>query len=281
MVTESELDLGNGQLLHYYDTADGPTDDIAVFWHHGTPNLGLPPEPLFPAAAELGLRWVSYDRPSYGGSTPAPGREVAAAAACTAAVADALGIGRFAVVGHSGGGPHALACASLLPDRVMAAVSIAGLAPYSADGLDWYAGMCASGEASLRAAAKGRAAKQRYESSGPDGDLEFTPADNAMFDGPWHWIITVVGPALEAGPDGLIDDDVAYVNPWGFDPAQISVPVLLLHGGKDRVVPSSHSQWLAAHIPGAELWHSPDDGHISVLSSSPSALRWLSGNAVQ
>jgi pimeloyl-ACP methyl ester carboxylesterase len=281
MVTESDLDLGNGQFLHYYDTAAGPADGIAVFWHHGTPNLGLPPEPLFPTAAELGFRWVSYDRPNYGRSTPVPGRAVADAATCTARVADALGIDRFAVVGHSGGGPHALACAGLLPDRVLAAVSIAGLAPYTADGLDWYAGMCASGEAALRAAAEGHAAKERYELSDPDSDLEFIPADNAMFEGPWKWIATVVGPAMKAGPGGLIDDDLAYVNPWGFDPEQITVPVLLLHGGRDKVVPSSHSQWLAARLPGAELWYSPDDGHISVLSSSPSALRWLSGQLGQ
>jgi pimeloyl-ACP methyl ester carboxylesterase len=85
----------------------------------------------------------------------------------------------------------------------------------------------------------------------------------------------VVGPAVAAGPGGLIDDDLAYVSPWGFDPAGVSVPVLLLHGGRDRIVPSSHGEWLAARCPSAELRLSPDDGHISILTSAPAALAWL------
>jgi pimeloyl-ACP methyl ester carboxylesterase len=85
------------------------------------------------------LHWVSYDRPGYGGSSPHDGRTAVSAAADVAAIADALGIGRFAVLGHSGGGPHALACAALLPERVMAAVSVSAPAPFDAAGLDWLA----------------------------------------------------------------------------------------------------------------------------------------------
>src|SRR5918912_2148248 len=163
MVTETDLELADGRTLHAYDTgADGAAGRLAVFWHHGTPNIGAPPEPLFEAADRLGIRWVSYDRPGYGGSTPSPSRDVASAAADVAAVADALGIERFAVMGHSGGGPHALACGALLPERVLAVVSVAGLAPFGADGLDWFAGMTPSGAAELRAAAEGRAALEEY-----------------------------------------------------------------------------------------------------------------------
>ena len=158
MVTEVDLELGDGRTLHVYDTGADVTDGrLAVFWHHGTPNIGAPPEPLFPAAARLGIRWVSYDRPGYGRSTPYPGRDVASAAPYVAAVADTLGIDRFAVMGHSGGGSHALACGALLPERVLGVVSVAGLAPFDAEGLDWFAGMAASGVASLRTAAEGRA----------------------------------------------------------------------------------------------------------------------------
>src|ERR671910_2718554 len=104
MVTETDLELGDGRTLHVYDTGTDDADGrLAVFWHHGTPNIGAPPEPLFPAAARLGIRWVAYDRPGYGGSTPRPGRDVASAASDAARVADALGVGRFAVMGHSGG----------------------------------------------------------------------------------------------------------------------------------------------------------------------------------
>ncbi|MFD8905644.1 alpha/beta fold hydrolase, partial [Streptomyces sp. NPDC059586] len=159
-VEESDLRLEDGRGLHVYDTGgEGGSsgDGLVVLWHHGTPNIGSPPAPLFAAAEGLGIRWVSYDRPGYGGSSPLPGRDVASAAADARAVADALGIDRFAVLGHSGGGPHALACGALLPDRVVGVVTAAGLAPYGAEGLDWYAGMvpCGGGAAGGRAAGGG------------------------------------------------------------------------------------------------------------------------------
>ncbi|MFE2758021.1 alpha/beta fold hydrolase [Actinosynnema sp. NPDC059335] len=271
MVVEFDVRVG-GRTLRAYDTGAG---EFPVFWHHGTPNVGAPPAPLFDTAARLGIRWLSYDRPGYGGSTPDPGRDVASAAACVTAVADALGVERFGVFGHSGGGPHALACAALLPHRVLGVVSGAGLAPFDAPDLDWFGGMAASGVASLRAAAAGRAAKERFEASGVEYDPEFTPADLDALAGDWAWFGDVVGPAVAAGPGGLIDDDLAYVNPWGFDPADVTAPVLLLHGGRDRVVPASHAGWLARRSPSAELRLSEEDGHISVLRAAPSALDWL------
>jgi pimeloyl-ACP methyl ester carboxylesterase len=282
VVTETDLKLGDGRTLHVYDTgADDAEGRLAVFWHHGTPNIGAPPEPLFAAAARLGIRWVSYDRPGYGGSTPYRDRDVASAAADVSSVADALGIDQFAVMGHSGGGPHALACGALLPERVLSVVSVAGLAPFGAEGLEWFAGMSDSSVASLRAAAEGRVAKERYEASGAEYDPEmFTPEDHAALSGAWSWVLDVVNPAVEAGPGGLIDDDLAYVAPWGFDPAQAIAPILFLHGGRDRVVPSSHSEWLARRCPSAELWLSPDDGHIAVLNSGAAAMEWLREHAV-
>jgi pimeloyl-ACP methyl ester carboxylesterase len=277
---EIDLELSDGRTLHVYDTdAERAADRLAVFWHHGTPNIGAPPEPLFPAAERLGIRWMSYDRPGYGRSTRLPGRNMASAASDSSSVADALGIDRFAVMGHSGGGSHAVACAALLPERVLGVVSVAGLAPFGAEGLDWFAGMAASGQASLQAAAKGRAAKEKYEASGAEYDPEFTQADHAAFSGKWSWFGKVVGPALEGGPGGLIDDDLAYVAPWGCDPAQAIAPALFLHGGRDRVVPSAHGEWLARRCPSAELRLSPDEGHISILNSAPAAMDWLREHA--
>ena len=275
MVNELDLKLGDGRILHVYDTGADEGGGLPVFWHHGTPNIGSPPAPLFPAAERLGLRWVAYDRPGYGGSTPDPGRDVGSAADLVSSVADALGIERFAVMGHSGGGSHALACGALLPDRILGVVSMAGLAPFDARGLDWFAGMAASGVNSLRAAAAGRAEKQRYEASGAEYDPEFTPADEAALAGGWSWLLDVVGPALAHGPGGLIDDDLAYVAPWGAEVEQITAPTLVLHGGRDRVVPSAHAEWLADRCPADELRLSPEDGHISILGSSESALEWL------
>jgi pimeloyl-ACP methyl ester carboxylesterase len=276
MVTETDLDLGDGRTLHVYDTGAA---DLAVFWHHGTPNVGEPPEPLLPAAAERGIRWVSYDRPGYGGSTPRPGRDVASASADVSRIADALGIARFAVMGHSGGATHALACAGLLPERVLAAVCVAAMAPRDADGLDWFAGMAPSGVARLRAAAGGRAALAEYLASAEFDPEEFTPADHAALSGPWGWLGAVAGKAEAGSPDGMMDDELAYVAPWGFDPGQAKPPVLFVHGGEDRVAPRAHGEWVARRCGSAELWLRPDDGHISVLQSGVAALDWLLAHA--
>jgi pimeloyl-ACP methyl ester carboxylesterase len=276
MVTETDLELADGRRLHFYDT--GPDDggeSLAVFWLHGTPNTGAPPEPLFAAAAQNGLRWVSYDRPSYGGSAPNPGRDIASGAADVAAIGDALGLERFAVMGHSGGGPYALACGALLPERVVAVVSASGLAPLGAAGLDWYAGMYPGGAAGLRAAAAGRAAITEVVTAGEFDPEMFTPADIAALEGPWAWMGRVAGQAIEAGPDGQVDDELANVAPWGFEPARVTPPALFLHGGQDRIVPSSHGQWLARQCPSAELRLFPAEGHVSVLSAGADALRWL------
>ncbi|GGL68853.1 alpha/beta hydrolase [Deinococcus aerolatus] len=278
---ETDLTLKDGRTLHVYDTGtEGLTDPLAVFWHHGTPNIGAPPEPLFGAARRLNIRWVSHDRPGYGGSSALPDRNVASAAGDVEQIADALGIAEFAVMGHSGGGPHALACAALLPERVLGVVSGAGLAPYGAAGLDYFGGMTPSGAVSLRVAAAGRAVKEAYEASEPAFDPDtFTPADYAALSGPWGWLHRVVGPATAQGPGGLIADDLAYVAPWGFEPSQIGAPVLLLHGGQDRVVPEAHGEWLLAHLPTSELWCCPEDGHISVLGAGEAALEWLRARA--
>ena len=100
-----------------------------MVWHHGMPNIGTRPAPLDAVSGELGVRWISFDRSGYGGSTAAPGRTLGSVAATTAEVADRLGVGRSAVMGHSSGGSRALACAATLTDRVLAAVSVSGRHP--------------------------------------------------------------------------------------------------------------------------------------------------------
>lgn len=265
---ESDVALADGRNLHTYDTGAG---DIAVFWHHGTPNIGEPPVPLLLESSALGVRWVGFDRPGYAGSTALPGRNVASVATDVASVADALGIDRFAVMGHSGGGPHALATAALLAGRVTAAVSISGLAPFDADGLDWFAGMAAGGEAELLASLEGPDALAKALEADFD-PMSFTAADFAALQGDWSWLNSVVARANVHGNTGMIADDLAYVAPWGFEPST-TVRTLLVHGEKDRIVPFAHAEWLADRT-GAELWRRPNDGHISVLSSAIDALRW-------
>ena len=270
-MTEGSITL-QGRSLHYYD--QGRNDDaLALFWLHGTPNTGAPPAPLFADAERLGLRWIGYDRPGYPGSSADPGRIVASAAADVAAIADHLGIERFAVMGHSGGGPHALACAALLPDRVIAAACLAAIAPFDADGLDFFAGMASDG--ALRAARAGRPAREHYQATAEFDPASFVERDYAALKGDWAPLGADVGEASAAGPDGLIDDDMAFVVPWGFDVAAISVPVLIAQGGRDRVVPPTHGAWLAQAIPHAELWDCAEDGHISILTESPAVFDWV------
>jgi pimeloyl-ACP methyl ester carboxylesterase len=282
MVTETDIRLPGGRILHAYDTGAAGIPGAsggagAVFWLHGTPNIGSPPEPLFAAAEASGLRWVSYDRPGYGGSGPDEGRSVGSAAADVAAVADALGIGRFAVLGHSGGGPHALGCAALLPERVIAAVSVSAPAPFDAEGLDWFGGWSPGIAAENRAAAGGRAALEAHWAGAEPEEMTafFTEADIAALGGSWSWLAGVAGQAMQQGGDGLAEDTLAGVRPWGFGPGAIRVPVLIMHGAKDKMVPCAHAEWLAARCPAAELRVVPDAGHITVLDSAPQALAWL------
>ncbi|MEV4137300.1 alpha/beta fold hydrolase [Dactylosporangium sp. NPDC049742] len=276
MGEEIDIRLDDGRTLHAYDTGQG---DLVVLWHHGTPNTGQPPSPLFDVSEPLGIRWIAYDRPGYGGSTPRPDRSVASAAGDAAAVADALGFPRFAVMGHSGGGPHALACAALLPDRVTAVVSIAALSPYTADS-DYFDGMADGGVASLRAALDGRAAKEAHAARpGGGADIGFNPADWTALDTDWSWFQQVVAAGVARGPAPLVDDDLAYVRPWGFPLAAVTAPVLLMHGAADRMVPSVHATRLAAALPGATVRVVASEGHITVMRHAHTALHWLRSEA--
>ena len=151
-------------------------------------------------------------------------------------------------MGHSGGGSHALACAALLPERVLGVVVVAGMAPYHAEGLDWFEGFSPGGEAQLRAAAAGRAALEKYLAESDD-EPEFTPEDEAALAGEWSWFIDIVRPALAGGMGGFIDDDLAGVGAWGFEPADIVAPILFLHGGRDRVVPARTASGSRAAAP--------------------------------
>ena len=248
---------------------------MVVFWHHASPQIGAPPAPLFSASDRLDIRWVSHDRPGYGGSTAIEDRDVALVTRDVVAVVDALGIETSAVMGHSGGGPHALACVALLPERVLGVVSVAAQAPFDAGELDWFGGMAASNVQEMRAAAAGRAELEAYESSEVLTDLEFTADDMATLNGDWAWIFEVGAEAH--GPGGLIEDLLAFVKPWGCDLADIAAPTLLLHGGRDRVVPSTHGRWLRDTIPSAALRRYDREGHISVLRHAEAALDWLKG----
>lgn len=273
---EFDLTLPGGRVLHAYDT--GPTgsiDELVVAWHGGTPNTGEPPAPLLGDAARAGIRFVGADRPGYGGSSAAS-ISVGDVAQDVAAVADAVGARRFATIGHSGGGPRALAVAALLPTRTVAAVAVAAPAPWPAAGLDWFAGMAPGPARELSAAAAGEEALEAVLAADDAFDPEvFTPGDHARLDGSWSWLLEVVRAATRDGATGFVADDVAAMRPWGFRIEEIAVPVLVVHGEADRMVPVAHGAWLADRIPVAELRTVPGAGHIAVLDVAPAALEWL------
>jgi pimeloyl-ACP methyl ester carboxylesterase len=280
IMLEVDVAAADGRVLHAYDSSPtGSADELVLLWHGGTPNTGAPPEPLFDVAHSLGIRWIGYDRPSYGGSSPHRGATVASTAADASRVADHLGIERFAVLGHSGGGPRALACAALLADRVPAAVSISAPAPWPAAGLDFFAGMSDGTTRELRAAARGRAELAQVLAANEFDPESFIAADYAALDGNWSWFNGIVQAATANGPDGMIEDDLAAMAPWGFDLAEITTPTLIMHGAADRMVPSSHAEWLAAHCPTAELRLLTGEGHISVLKFASDALAWIRDRA--
>lgn len=276
VVVERDVALADGRTLHTHDSGSVVSgaggDPLTLIWHHGSPQTGALLDPLLDATANRHIRLISYGRPSYGGSSSLIGRDVASAAADVAAVADALAVGRFATMGASGGGPHALACGALLAGRVTAVVCVAGTAPYT-DQFDWFAGMIAPG--GLRAAREGRSARERFAQDSEFDERSFTERDYTALAGTWRSLGADAGRAGQAGDDGLIDDDLAFVRPWGFTLAQVSAPVLLVQGEQDRVVPPAHAHWQLGYYSNAELWLRPRDGHISVLNAIPVALDWI------
>ena len=270
------ISLADGRDLRAYDseTVDAR---LTIVWHHGSPQTGAILEPLLAAAGDRGIRMLSFGRANYGGSSELRDRDVASVTADVAALADAFGVERFAVAGASGGGPHALACAGMLGDRVTGVATFASLAPFDAN-IDWFGGMAADGE-SLRAAASGRAAREKYEETAEFDPTSFNDRDYAALTESWADLGRDVGASAAWGTVGVIDDDLAFVKPWGFNVASIGCPALLAHGGDDSVVPVSHGEWLVRAIPDAELWLRPRDGHIAILDTVAVAMDWLLRNA--
>ncbi|MGH3416946.1 MAG: alpha/beta fold hydrolase [Actinocrinis sp.] len=266
----------------------GAPDGIPVLLMHGTPGSRLGPRPRASVLYRLGIRLVVYDRPGYGGSDRKPGRRVADGATDAAVVADRLGIGRFAVVGRSGGGPHALACAALLPDRVTCAAVLVSIAPRDAPGLEWLSGMNA---ANRQAYAIAEAGMERltvwYESQAaatradPRTMLAFL---NPHLSEPDRRVVADYGirqmlesnfsEAFRDSAAGWIDDTLAFTTPWGFDPAAIDMPVLLWHGAEDEFAPIGHTRWLATQMRHAALVVAFGAAHFGALAVLPQVLGW-------
>ena len=260
-----------------------------VLFMHGTPGSRVGPHPLSRLLYQRGVRLIAYDRPGYGGSDRLPLRQVAHAAADVRAIADELGLESFSVVGRSGGGPHALACAALLPDRVKRVAVLVGLAPRHAEGLDWYAGMTESNQREytiaessvleLAKAIENSAEQIRNDPAqllrglGPELSLPdwLVVSDNGIRLG----LRRNYAVALHRSPAGWVDDARSFTQDWGFDPADILVETLLWHGAEDRFSPVAHTRWLAREIPGATEHIVPNKAHFSAIDELPELLPWL------
>ena len=277
-----ELALPDGRIVNVY--VDGPADGTPLISHHGTPGAGVPMPSFVRAAAERGLRWVSYSRPGYGESTRAESRTVADCVRDVSAIADHLGADRFFTSGGSGGGPHTLACAALLPDRVRGCAAIACPAPWGAGGLDWLAGQGPENLEEFAAVLEGPEALETYlEREAPGLSAAKEPqelidavgagllpdVDRAAITGEYATaLIASMNRSVKNGIWGWFDDDMAFFRDWGFSLDGIDVPVALWQGKQDKMVPFAHGEWMAAHVPNARPHLLEDQGHLSLAVAS-------------
>lgn len=256
----------------------GPAGGLAFVYHTGTPSGLVAFAPMIEAATAQGLRSVYYSRPGYGNSDPQPGRRVADAAADVAAILDHLGVGQFVTAGSSGGGPHALATAALLPGRCLAAASLAGVAPYPAEGLDWFAGMAPENVAEFGAALDGETALTAFLHAPADALTVVTgdqvaaelgslasAADRAALTGQFaDHLAEAFRAAVSTGIAGWRDDDLAFTTAWGFSLDDVTVPLSIWQGDEDAMVPSGHGEWLAHQLPRARAHLLRGEGHLTL-----------------
>jgi pimeloyl-ACP methyl ester carboxylesterase len=270
------LDLPDGRGLDVDIT--GPDGGTPLIFHHGTPGSKVRFRVIERAAHARGLRMVTYSRAGYGASTRLPGRDVAAVVPDMEAVLDHLGASRCLVAGWSGGGPHALATAAALPDQVAGVLVIAGVAPYDAKGLDFLAGMGEQNVEEFGEALRGETAHrptleaeaEGLRSTTADGLIEqlatlLPDVDRAQMSTEFgEDMLALFAEGLRLGVDGWLDDDLAFIRPWGFDLGEIAVPSFVWQGSEDLMVPFAHGEWLAGAIPGVTAHLKRGEGHLSI-----------------
>lgn len=278
-VTTHVLDLPDGRTLQVY--ASGPDDGEVLVFHHGTPAAAVRSRGVEASVHRRGLRLVMLSRPGYGDSTRLPHRRIVDVVDDTAEVLRWLGVEQCLVAGWSGGGPHALACAARLP-AARAALVIAGIAPAGQPDLDWTAGMgqdnvdetaaSYAGPDELRAFLEGQAESLRTVS--PDdiiaGMSSLLPeVDRDALTGEFaEDLADSFHEALRTGVDGWLDDDMAFIAPWGFEFTEITVPTFLWQGSEDLMVPFAHGQWFARHLPQATVHLEEGEGHVSLAAGA-------------
>ena len=274
----------------------GDPDGFPVLALHGTPGSRLERWPNEDLYRNLGMCLVTHDRAGYGRSDRRRGRRVVDEVDDVVLLADHLGFERFGVTGGSRGGPHVLACAAVLPDRVLRAACVVGVAPFGSPGLDqdaWLAGQDPENVKEFAWALEGEevlfselereqakmAARVAADPKGFLGDFDLSEADRAELARPERMQIIRESVAEQAagGVGGWVDDDLAFIRPWGFAVDEIVVPVLIRYGLTDVLVPPAHGEWLAANVPGCAVKLDDIAGHLGLDPEIEIAehLRWL------
>ena len=270
----------------------GDPDGFPVFSLHGTPNSRFARHFDEGVYAEVGARVITYDRPGYGGSDRNPGRRVVDCVGDVAAIADTLAIDRFAVIGASGGGPHALAVAARLAGRATRVTCAVSPAPYDLADFDWFEGLdplnaqedhwALQGEEVLLPELE-REAAETLERVAVDpskvlGDEWGLPeADRAELARPERQqvIRQDVDEAFRTGVRGWVDDDLCLLAPWGFDVSEIRTPTRVIYGSDDVLVPVGNGEWLARNVPGAEVLVEENAGHVVHPDRVAERIDWL------
>jgi len=277
-VREIEIDRGD-RVLRVRDAGD--PDGPVVIYFHGTPGSRLDLSFGEHAAAEQGVRLVTFDRPGYGGSTAAP-FGLAAIAADAHAVADGLGVARFATLGMSGGGPGALAAATVPGGRVARVGVASGAGPFQLvpgaldDFDDNERAVAALLPADPVAAAAGFAAGfepliDAFAPGGPGPAAVFadllSPRDSELIEDPRFAsaLTATIREALRPGTSGGGWDNVSWVGAWDVDLSAIRCPVLLWYGTEDRFAPPAHGRWLAENLPDTRLVMREGEGHFGIM----------------
>ena len=268
----------------------GDPDAFPVFLLHGTPGSRFAGQGDGSVYADTGARVITYDRPGYGGSDRFRGRRVVDCVADVAAIADSLGIERFGVTGGSWGGPHSLAVAARLPERVTRAACVAGVAPFDMPGFDWFAGMDAVNIEEIRWALEGDDVlarelermttawlKRLADDPSKAGEVEFSEADRAVMANPerQEMVRRMLNEAFRQGVWGYVDDALCLIQPWGFDVAEIRVPTRIAYGLTDVLVPRQHGEWLAHNVPNTEVVIDEEGGHFSAPNLVTERFGWL------
>lgn len=286
VVIDTTVQLPDGRTMAY--TVLGAPDAPVVFYFHGAPSSRLDLVPYDEAFQRHGVRVVCPDRPAYGGSSPQTGRQLVDWPADVSAVADELGVSRFAVFGLSSGGPYVAVCAALLPERVTAAAIVAGVTDVSWPGFfDDYGTVWPDLVEIMRCNDEVAAAAWCDEHYGV-GALPLVgrgptpgPHDMAFLQNPASVdaFRASMREAVRQGPFGFAQDITIENQPWQFDLAAITAPVTVLHGETDVFLPVGHSRHTASIIPGATFELVPDHGHVSVFATFPRLARELADTA--